>query len=400
MAVIVDGKNAYSANVASLDANVAVAPGAHSATVQATDNTGATYTSSAVSFTATNVAPSASLAMSSNSASVGTAVTATVSASDADGSISNYSINFGDGFVATTATASHAYATAGTYTVTATVTDNNGAKATSSATVAVVAAGLFVSSPAPGATVGSPVHFAANAVATPGKTINLIRIYVDGVNAYQVGAATLDTNLPLAAGTHNINMQSWDNTGTLYKTTFSITVPAATNQAPTVALSLSADTVVTGAVVTAKVTASDPDGTIASYSVDFGDGTVVTTSSASHAYTKAGTYTVTATTTDNKGARKSTDSVVSVIAPGVYVTSAAQGSTAGSPVHFVASTTPQAGRTVSLMRIYVDGVNKYQVSAASLNTNITLPKGTHNVSIQAWDTLATLYKTTRTITTK
>lgn len=51
---------------------------------------------------------------------------------------------------------------------------------------------------------------------------------------------------------------------------------------------------------------SDPDGTIASYAWDFGDGGTDSGPTASHVYATAGTYTVTLTVTDDDGATAST----------------------------------------------------------------------------------------------
>jgi PKD repeat protein len=65
--------------------------------------------------------------------------------------------------------------------------------------------------------------------------------------------------------------------------------------------------------VTVDGTASaDPDGTIASYTWDFGDGGAGTGATANHTYTTAGTYEVKLTVTDDKGATASVTHPVSV----------------------------------------------------------------------------------------
>jgi PKD repeat protein len=53
--------------------------------------------------------------------------------------------------------------------------------------------------------------------------------------------------------------------------------------------------------VTFTAQASDPDGTIASYLWDFGDGSTGTGATTSHLYGTGGTFSVTLTVTDNGG---------------------------------------------------------------------------------------------------
>ncbi len=84
------------------------------------------------------------------------------------------------------------------------------------------------------------------------------------------------------------------------------------NQPPTASFTA------TGGVLTASVNgsaSSDPDGTIASYAWDFGDGGTGTGVTADHSYAIGGTYPVTLTVTDNLGAKGSTSQDVVVRNP-------------------------------------------------------------------------------------
>jgi hypothetical protein len=81
---------------------------------------------------------------------------------------------------------------------------------------------------------------------------------------------------------------------------------------------------------------------------------------------------------------------------GVTVSSPATGSTAGSPVHFVASAT--STHPITAMRIYVDNLSVYLVSASSLNTSVTMSAGTHSVVVQAWDSTGAVFKTPMNLT--
>ena len=67
----------------------------------------------------------------------------------------------------------------------------------------------------------------------------------------------------------------------------------------------------------------------------------------------------------------------------VTITSPLSGSTAASPVHFIASAQAASGRHITAMRIYVDYVSVYTVFASSLNTYVSLAQGSHRVIVQA-----------------
>ena len=81
---------------------------------------------------------------------------------------------------------------------------------------------------------------------------------------------------------------------------------------------------------------------------------------------------------------------------GVTVSSPAAGSTAGSPVHFVASAT--STHPVTAIRIYVDNVSVYLVSASKLDTSVAIAPGTHSVVVQAWDSTGAVFKAPLSLT--
>ena len=94
-----------------------------------------------------------------------------------------------------------------------------------------------------------------------------------------------------------------------------LTVP---NQPPLAALSITPPTAAAPTTVSASTAgSSDPDGTVVSSSISFGDGSAaVSGTSATHIYKAGGTYTLTASVTDNLGATASKAATV-VVAPSV-----------------------------------------------------------------------------------
>lgn len=371
--------------------------GKYTITATVTDNLGATSSAAVVvNVSSTNKPPVAALAVTPGSGYGPVTVSAsTAGSSDPDGSIAQSSINFGDGSATVSgASASHIYSAAGSYTVTAIVTDNLGASSSASATVTVNAPTVIVSSPGNGASVSSPVHVVATGFS--GHTVTAMQIYVDSNLIYQIKSPNLDTLVAMASGTHSLIVKGWDSSGHSFMTPLSITVG---NQPPAAVLSTSAGSILVGGTVTASTLgSSDVDGTIVSSSINFGDGSApVETANASHQYKTAGTYTVTATVTDNSGASSSTSTRVTVNPQFVSISSPLAGSTiTTSTVHVVGSAF--SGYSVTLTQIYIDGRWKANANASTIDTFLPISVGTHRVTVQGWDSSGAIFKTSITVT--
>jgi phage baseplate assembly protein gpV len=312
--------------------------------------------------------------------------------SDPDGTIAGTVLNFGDGITANAVTASHSYSAAGIYILTATVTDNQGASSSATTSLTVKAPEVIVSSPVNGAKVTSPVHVVASGFS--GNPVTAMQMYLDSALAYTVNSANLDTNISMAGGTHSLIIKGWDSAGRSFMKSLSV---SAGNQAPVAALSLSSNSILVGGSVTASTAgSSDPDGTVVSTIINFGDGTSVAGSSSTHQYKVAGTYTVTAKVTDNLGATSSTSKTVTVTPPFVTITSPTFASTTNSSV--LTSGTASSGYLVVATQIYLDGVLKFKSSTSKASTTLSITRGTHQIVIQGWDSSGSTFKSAVSVT--
>jgi PKD repeat protein len=225
-----------------------------------------------------------------------------------------------------------------------------------------------------------------------------VRIYVDNQSMYTVNAASIDQTLTLKPGAHYVVMQAWNQAGAVAKTPLNITVQ---NAAPVATLVVTPSNAMAPAVVSASATGTDSDGSIAATSINFGDGAVMNSTSATHIYSLPGTYTVTAKVTDDSGATSIATRTVTVVPLGITVTRPSRGSTVSNPVPISAI----AAATVPIvaMRVYVDSVpvyslNSFSSKVATLDTAVSMTRGGHNIVVQAWDAAGKVYKTPLAIT--
>jgi PKD repeat protein len=392
----VDRVGVFNSKGGSLVADLKMNPGTHTVQVKAWDIYG-TITQTSVQVNVVNQSPIAAMALSAASAPTGTAITVSNTGSyDPDGTIASTVIDFGDGFTANAASAAHAYAVAGTYTVKVTVTDAVGATASSSSQV-------VIANRAPSATValssasvptGTAINVTASGSDLDGSIASTTINFGDGTSANGNSAAHAYTK----AGTYTITVTVTDNVGATGTAQAKVTV---TNRAPVAKINLSASSLWLGTALSVNSAgSSDPDGAIVATKISFGDGTSVNGTSASRTYVAAGTYTVTVTVTDDSGASASASATVLVNAAGVTITKPAQNSgSLTTSVNIAANA--NAPRGIASMMIYVDNVKKYTIYGSSLNTYITIPKGTHTVQVKAWEnTVGTIYQSSVVTTVK
>jgi len=248
---------------------------------------------------------------------------------DPDGSIASYSWDFGDGGSSAQANPTYSYTTAGNYTATLTVTDDKGATGSASASVTINDSGI----PPTGQEIqngGSKTRLAANTgdttetffINVPSGATNLV-INISGSGrgdadlfVKQGSAPTTNSHdcRPYIGGNNETCTIASPTTGKWYMninaySTFSdVTLTASfdsgqttPNESPVPYINgpYSGDEGV--AVSFSSAGSYDPNGSIASYLWNFGDGTSSSSANPSHTYNTAKSYTVTLSVTDNEG---------------------------------------------------------------------------------------------------
>jgi hypothetical protein len=218
------------------------------------------------------------------------------------------------------------------------------------------------------------------------------------IDHYTVFISTDGQNLSplidIAAGTHSVDLSKLQLSA---NTTYLVFVKAvglpsiqnkmsppiayrAGDQPPAVSLNVSQNN---GLSYTASTSVSS--GKAAKSAIDFGDGTVVTGTSASHTYNAVGKYLITATVYDSAGASSVDVQQISAkpSGGGVNISSPNNGAIVNWPTPIVASA--NTGRSVSAMRVLIDGVVAYAAHGDTINTAIKVFTGTHKIQLQALD---------------
>jgi len=166
--------------------------------------------------------------------------------------------------------------------------------------------------------------------------ITAMRIYIDNSSAFLTSAASLDVSLPVTAGARNVVVQAWDSSGAVFKSSLTVTVTPGSTPTPT---------------PSPTPTPTPPPSGCAAAIV------------------------------------------------GVTICLPVPGSPQSAPVHITAAA-KSATAPITAMRIYVDNLSKFAVNAATINTSLVIPTGTHTMVVQAWDAKGTVFKRSQTLIVK
>jgi hypothetical protein len=222
MQVYVDGSLQYEKNAASISTNVAMSAGAHQVAVEMSDESGAVKKNE---FKVTVATPRITISSPAPNYTGYSPITLWATTVDPNlvYAVQAYVDNtLAYQYTGTGIDANALNLTAGNHNVVVQAWDVAGGIYKKNLAVNITPIVVTVSTPAPNATVTSPVQIKAS---VPGNApVIAIQIYDNNVLAYTADALSLNTSLSLSAGSHSLVAKAWDTGGGTWTTALNITV--------------------------------------------------------------------------------------------------------------------------------------------------------------------------------
>jgi RHS repeat-associated protein len=389
-------------------------PGTYTLTAKATDNQGLSTVSAARSVTIndTNTPPTVGLTAPANKATYVLPADITVSANASDlernGGVTLVEFLANGQVIGSSSTKPYTMVWSspapGTYTLTARATDNMGGQTLSAARTVTLSDSnappkVSLTSPANNAKFISPadIQLTANANGPEANTpVVLVEFLADGQVIGSTNSkpyAYLWQNAPM--GSHVLTVRATDSLGavTLSK---AVTFTVAVNQPPSVTFTSPANNSVVPApgTVTLSANATDSDGTIAK--VEFYNGATLIATATAAPYTAplanlpAGTYTLIAKATDDKGGQTASAPITITVdtPPTVTLISPTAGTVLLAPANLTVQATVGTSGSVTKVDFFQNGILIGTVINAPYTLTVgNLPAGAYLLTAKATDNL-------------
>ena len=366
--------------------------GSHVLTARATDDRGLVAQSRPVTIAvgAANQPPHVTISAPTDGARFanGMAVSLAAMASDADGTVTSveYRLNDSAGMLIAQSpsppfAATWANPAAGSYALVAVAFDDRGARATSSAVHITIDANVppavSISAPAPNRVYVAPATVALGATATDADgSVARVDFFA---GATQIGSAStppfVATWNNVVAGSYLLTARATDNRGAT-STSTPVPIVVTINSPPTVTLSsIANEQYFAPATVALSAQASDSDGSVTG--VEFrANGTLIgTATTAPYSYTwnavPTGSYSITATAFDDRGASATSPQVNIVVGGSLAVAMSPEldGATIGDDnvlVRGVVSAPPNSAMTINGAVAHIDDFGQFQANDIAL----------------------------------
>ena len=275
-------------------------------------------------------------------------------------------------------------------------------------TITVTARGfspnVFVSAGTSSPRTGVPVTFSAIANDPDGGEIASYSWFVDGTAVAGATTSTLSRSFA-TAGAHTVRVRVVDDEGDAAEHTANVFAHEG-NQLPDVGID-APPKVGTNVPAHLFAWAWDPDGPIAEYSWDFGDGSPVekgaTLREVTHAFATAGTKTVKVTATDGDGATKSAQATIEVTdantAPAVALVHWPEPALRGQPTFLFASVEDAEYDEIAAVDWDLDGNGSYETDGGTSvqRNHVFATTGDHTVGVRVEDSRGAMATASRTI---
>jgi hypothetical protein len=278
---------------------------------------------------------------------------------------------------------------------------------------------LVICQPSANSTVFQVPHIEALANPLSGS-ITTMKVYIDGKQIFQNAGPQLSLfEGGVNNGSHHLTVNAWDGLGRLYHAEEFFAVTGNLPACPPSAVGVRICAPASGHVVSQNLGLSlgfkgnAPIQRVTAYIgstpiFDFTPATGQTQVIGEGAGTTAGTHTLNVVAVDaNHVTYKSSSTFTAFYEggcpprgdtcnPGIYPSLPNDGDDVESPFRISASVQYNT-KTITAMKVYVDGAQAGESSGPVFDQKITAAKGTHIVVIQAWDTAGKLYRLTENV---